>query len=43
MPQYRPDGLACQHPAIARRLQGSEFQQALAIAREEGLRRLARG
>jgi putative pyruvate formate lyase activating enzyme len=43
MPQYRPEGLARRHAAIARRLQGSEFQQALAIAREEGLRRLAQG
>ena len=43
MPQYRPDGLASQYPAIARPLKESEFQQALAIAREEGLRRLARG
>jgi putative pyruvate formate lyase activating enzyme len=42
-PQYRPAGLACQHAAIARRLQGSDFEQALAIAREEGLRRLAHG
>jgi putative pyruvate formate lyase activating enzyme len=38
MPQYRPEGLASQYPAIARPVKGSEFQAALAIAREEGLR-----
>jgi putative pyruvate formate lyase activating enzyme len=43
MPQYRPEGLASQYPAIARSLRGTEFHEALAIAREEGLRRLARG
>lgn len=42
MPQYRPEGLASQHPTIARPLTGSEFQAAVAIASEEGLRRLAR-
>lgn len=43
MPQYLPEGLVSQHPTIARPLKGSEFQQALAIASDEGLRRLARG
>jgi putative pyruvate formate lyase activating enzyme len=43
MPQYRPEGLAGRFPTIARPLRGSEFQAAVAIAREEGLRRLARG
>ena len=43
MPQYRPEGLAAQHPTIARPLTGSEFRQALAIAGGEGLRRLGRG
>jgi putative pyruvate formate lyase activating enzyme len=43
MPQYRPEGFASQYPAIARLLRESEFQDALAIAREEGLGRLARG
>jgi len=43
MPQYRPEGLASRFPTIARPLSGSEFQAAMAIAREEGLRRLARG
>jgi putative pyruvate formate lyase activating enzyme len=42
MPQYRPEGLASQYPTIARPLKGSEFQAAVTIAREEGLRRLAR-
>jgi putative pyruvate formate lyase activating enzyme len=41
MPQYRPEGLANRCPTIARPLKGSEFQQALAIAREEVLWRLA--
>jgi putative pyruvate formate lyase activating enzyme len=41
MPQYRPEGLASRFPTIARPLRRSEFQQALAIAREEGLGRLA--
>ena len=43
MPQYRPEGLASCFPAIARPLKNDEFQAAVAIAREEGLRRLARG
>ena len=37
MPQYRPEGLASRFPTIARPLSGSEFQAAVAIAREEGL------
>jgi putative pyruvate formate lyase activating enzyme len=43
MPQYRPERLASRFPAIARPLKSSEFQAVVAIAREEGLRRLARG
>ena len=43
MPQYRPEGLASRFPMIAQPLKSSEFQAAVAIAREEGLRRLARG
>ena len=43
MPQYRPEGLASRYPAISRPLGSSEFQAAARIAREEGLRRLARG
>jgi putative pyruvate formate lyase activating enzyme len=43
MPQYRPEGLAGRYPAIARPLTTSEFREAMAMAREEGLRRLARG
>ena len=43
MPQYRPAGLASRCPEIARSLTLSEFQEAVVIAREEGLRRLARG
>ena len=42
MPQYRPAGLASQYPAIAQPLSENEFQTAMEIAREEGLRRLAR-
>lgn len=42
MPQYRPEGLASRFPAISRPLKSSEFQAAVKIAREEGLRRLAR-
>ena len=38
MPQYRPEGLASRYPAIARPLAPSEFRQAVASAREEGLR-----
>ena len=43
MPQYRPVGLASRCPTIAQSLTLSEFQEAVVIAREEGLRRLARG
>ena len=43
MPQYRPEGMASRFPAIARPLSESEFHAAVVIAREEGLRRLARG
>jgi putative pyruvate formate lyase activating enzyme len=42
MSQYRPEGLASQHPAIARASTPREFREAVAVAREEGLR-LARG
>ena len=42
MPQYRPEGVASRLPAIARPLRSSEFRAAMKIAREEGLRRLAR-
>jgi putative pyruvate formate lyase activating enzyme len=42
MPQYRPEGLASRFLTIARPLRQSEFRDALAIAREEGLGRLAR-
>jgi putative pyruvate formate lyase activating enzyme len=42
MPQYRPEGFASQYPAIARPLSRTEFQDAVRIAQEEGLRRLAR-
>jgi putative pyruvate formate lyase activating enzyme len=38
MPQYRPEGLASQHPAISRPLAPREFREAVAIAREAGLR-----
>ena len=42
MPQYRPEGLASRYSAIARPLAAPEFQEALAFAREAGLR-LAQG
>ncbi len=42
MPQYRPEGLAGRHPAIARPLPESEYGEALVVARGVGLRRLAR-
>jgi putative pyruvate formate lyase activating enzyme len=42
MPQYRPCGLASCYPAIARPLTPNEFHEAVTIARQEGLRRLAR-
>ena len=42
MPQYRPEGLAGRYPAIARPLIRGEFRDAVRIAGEEGLRRLAR-
>jgi putative pyruvate formate lyase activating enzyme len=38
MPQYRPEGLACQCPAIARPLTQREYREAVAAAREEDLR-----
>jgi putative pyruvate formate lyase activating enzyme len=42
MPQYHPEGLANRYPAIARPLTHGDFREAVRIAREEGLRRLAR-
>ena len=42
MPQYRPEGLASRYPVIARPLPRAEFRDAVQIAGEEGLRRLAR-
>jgi putative pyruvate formate lyase activating enzyme len=38
MPQYRPEGLASQYPAIAQPLTWREFRKAEALARELGLR-----
>jgi putative pyruvate formate lyase activating enzyme len=40
MPQYRPCGLANEIPALSRRLSHREFEAALLVAREVGLRRL---
>ncbi len=37
MSQYRPEGPANRYPTIARPLKTSEFQTAVAIARQEGL------
>ena len=42
MPQYRPAGLAHRHESISRTLWVDEFEEALAIAREEGIRRFDR-
>jgi len=42
MPQYRPEGLTARRPAINRRLHPNEFAEAIALARQEGLRRLLR-
>jgi putative pyruvate formate lyase activating enzyme len=39
MPQYRPEGLASQYPAINQPLTLTDYRQAVAIAEEEGLRR----
>ena len=43
MPQYRPHGHAHEHERINRTLWVDEFEEALAIAREEGIRRFNRG
>jgi len=43
MPQYRPEGLASQHASINRPLTLTEYNQALAIAQQEGLRRFDQG
>ncbi|MBF8278191.1 MAG: Radical domain protein [Candidatus Brocadiaceae bacterium] len=40
MDQYRPCGLASKHPEINRRIHVEEFENAIEIAHEEGLRRL---
>jgi len=40
MPQYHPAGHAAKHPTINRRITTAEYREALAIARQEGLRRL---
>ncbi|MFH1918830.1 MAG: radical SAM protein [Planctomycetota bacterium] len=42
MPQYRPHGYAHRHEPINRPLSLDEFRRALAIAEEEGIRRLDR-
>ncbi len=41
MDQYRPCGLAHKYPEINRRISVEEFENALQIAREEGINRLA--
>jgi putative pyruvate formate lyase activating enzyme len=40
MDQYRPCFKAAGYPPLNRRITGSEFEEAVAIAREEGIRRL---
>ena len=42
MAQYRPEGFADEYPLVSRALRPGEFEQALAIARDEGIRRFAR-
>ena len=42
MPQYRPAGLAARYPEIDRPLNQVEFEEALTLARQEGLSRQAR-
>jgi putative pyruvate formate lyase activating enzyme len=42
MAQYRPEGFADEYPLIARALRPGDLEQAMAIAREEGVRRFAR-
>ena len=42
MPQYRPEGHAHRHESIARPIRLEEFHEALAIARDEGIRRFDR-
>ncbi len=42
MSQYRPAGRAQDVPALSRPLSASEYRQALAVAREEGIVRFAR-
>lgn len=42
MPQYRPEGRAALHPAIDRGITAAEWREAIAAARQEGLRRFAR-
>jgi putative pyruvate formate lyase activating enzyme len=43
MAQYRPEGQAHRHEAISRPVTLDEYREALAIAREEGIHRFARG
>lgn len=40
MAQYRPCGEAADHPPLNRRITGKEYEEALNIAREEGIHRL---
>jgi putative pyruvate formate lyase activating enzyme len=40
MDQYRPCFKASEHPSMNRRITSGEFEEAVAIAREEGIRRL---
>jgi uncharacterized Fe-S radical SAM superfamily protein PflX len=42
MPQYRPARLAARYPTITRPLRQAEFEEAAAMARQEGLRRRVR-
>jgi putative pyruvate formate lyase activating enzyme len=42
MPQYRPEGHAHQHVSIGRPIGIDELQEALSVAREEGIRRFDR-
>jgi putative pyruvate formate lyase activating enzyme len=41
MDQYYPSGLACKYPDINRRISAEEHEDALRMAREEGIHRFA--
>jgi len=42
MAQYRPENKACNYPELSRRISAEEYQEAVELARAQGLHRLAR-